>query len=272
MSDFDLVHEYDTVNLWRDDGAAKIELNRPAALNAWNAQLSADLTAALDLVGPDPEVRAVQITGSGRAFCSGADLKDVGTNRTTPNGRPDLYAALVERYHPVMAAVRAMEKPVVSAVNGGAVGVGLSLALSADLVIASESAYFLLAFVNIGLVPDGGASAFVASRVGLARASEMAMLGEQVPAAEAERWGLVNRVVADAELAAHADALTKRLSEGATRAHAGAKRQLNAWVLHGWHDQLELEARLQREMAGTEDFVEGVTAFLQKRPTAFGGR
>lgn len=272
MSDFDLVQEYDTVKLWRDDGAAKVELARPDALNAWNAQLSVDLRAALDLVGPDPEVRAVCLTGEGRAFCSGADLKDVGTNKTTPDGRPDLYAALVEKYHPVMTAIRAMEKPVVAAVNGPAVGVGLSLALSADLVIASESAYFLLAFVNIGLVPDGGSSAFVASRVGLARATEMAMLGEKVGAAEAERWGLINRVVADADIVPESEALTRRLASGATRAHAGAKRQLNAWALAGWQDQLELEARIQREMAGTADFVEGVTAFLQKRPTAFTGR
>ena len=272
MSDFELVQAYDTVKLWRDDGAAKIELGRPEALNAWNAQLSADLMDALGAVGPDPEVRALCLAGEGRAFCSGADLKDVGGNKTTPDGRPDLYSALVARYHPVMTAVRAMEKPVVSAVNGGAVGVGLSLALSADLVLASENAYFLLAFVNIGLVPDGGASAFVASRVGFARATEMAMLGERVSAADAERWGLVNRVVADADLAAEADALTRRLADGPTRSYAGSKRQLNAWMLSGYQDQLELEARLQREMAGTEDFVEGVMAFMQKRSTSFKGR
>lgn len=272
MSDFELVREYDTVNLWRDDGAARIELARPEALNAWNAQLSDDLRAACDLVGPDPEVRAVCLTGAGRAFCSGADLKDVGGNQTTPNGRPDLYAALVARYHPVMTAIRAMEKPVIAAVNGPAVGVGLSLALSADIVLAADSAYFLLAFVNIGLVPDGGSSAFVASRVGLARASEMAMLGEKIGAEQAERWGLINRVCPDGELAAEADALTRRLATGATLAFAGAKRQLNAWALAGWQDQLELEARIQREMAASEDFIEGVTAFIQKRQTSFQGR
>jgi 2-(1,2-epoxy-1,2-dihydrophenyl)acetyl-CoA isomerase len=272
MSDFELVTQYDTVNLWRSEGAAKVELARPQALNAWNAQLSADLSTALGLVGPDPEVRAVCLTGDGRAFCSGADLKDVGDGGTTPNGRPDLYRSLIERYHPVMTAVRAMEKPVVAAVNGPAVGVGLSLALSADLVIAAESAYFLLAFVNIGLVPDGGSSAFVAGRVGFARAAEMAMLGERVSAGEAERWGLINRVVPDADLAAEGDALTARLAAGPTKAYAGAKRQLNAWVLSGWQDQLELEARIQREMAATDDFVEGVTAFVQKRSSIFQGR
>ncbi|MCW3039011.1 MAG: enoyl-CoA hydratase [Solirubrobacterales bacterium] len=272
MSDFDLVQEYDTLRFWRAGGAAKLELARPEALNAWNAQLSEDLMSALGLVGPDPAVRSVLLTGAGRGFCSGADLKDVGATQTTPDGRPDLYSSLVARYHPVMTAIRAMEKPVVSAVRGGTVGVGLSLALSADLVLASENAYFLLAFVNIGLVPDGGASAFVASRVGFTRAAEMAMLGEKVPAAEAERWGLVNRVLPDAELDAQAEALAVRLATGPTRSYAGTKRQLNAWMLSGYQDQLELEARLQREMAGTDDFVEGVTAFMQKRSTNFQGR
>jgi 2-(1,2-epoxy-1,2-dihydrophenyl)acetyl-CoA isomerase len=272
MSDFELVHEYDTVNLWRDGGAAKIELARPEALNAWDAQLSTDLRTALELVGPDPEVRAVCLTGAGRAFCSGADLKAVGNTKTTPSGRPDLYSSLIDRYHPAIAAVRAMPKPVVAAVNGPAVGVGLSLALAADLVLAAESSYFLLAFINIGLVPDGGASAFVASRIGFARATEMAMLGEKVSGTKAEQWGLVNRVVPDADLAAEADALTLRLASGATLAYAGAKRELDAWMLSGLHGQLELEARIQQEMGASDDFVEGVTAFMQKRQTAFQGR
>lgn len=271
MAEFELVTAYDTVNLWRDGGAAKVQLARPEALNAWNGQLSLDLKAALDVVGADPAVRAVCLTGEGRAFCSGADLKDVG-GRATPDGRPDLYTALVERYHPAMTALRAMPKPVLAAVDGGAVGVGLSLALCADLVLASERAYFLLAFVNIGLVPDGGASAFVAARVGLTRASEMAMLGERVGAEQAADWGLINRMVDDDELADQADALTRRLAAGPTRSYAGSKRLLNAWALQRWQDQLELEARTQQEMAGTDDFAEGVMAFMHKRASAFTGR
>jgi 2-(1,2-epoxy-1,2-dihydrophenyl)acetyl-CoA isomerase len=272
MSDFESVGEYETVKLWRSEGAAKLELARPEALNAWNAQLSTDLLAVLRQVGPDPEVRALAITGAGRAFCSGADLKDVAGAGMTPSGKPDLYRSLTERYHPVMTAIRAMEKPVVAAVNGPAVGVGLSLALSCDLVLAAERAYFLLAFVNIGLAPDGGASAFVASRVGLTRAAEMALLGERVSADEAERWGLVNQVVADDELPAKTDELLLRLAGGPTRSYAGTKRQLNAWLLSGWQDQLDLEARIQQEMAATDDFAEGVMAFIQKRPSAFSGR
>jgi 2-(1,2-epoxy-1,2-dihydrophenyl)acetyl-CoA isomerase len=196
----------------------------------------------------------------------------MANTHTTRSGRPDLYRSLVARYHPVMTLVRGLEKPVVAAVTGGAVGVGLSLALSADLVVCREDAYFLLAFVNIGLVPDGGASAFVASRVGLERASEMAMLGERVPAATAKDWGLCSRVWHAETFDAEVDALLDRLAAGPTRSYAGTKRQLNAWMLSGWQDQLDLEARIQQEMAGTDDFVEGAMAFAQKRQAAFTGR
>ena len=165
-----------------------------------------------------------------------------------------------------------MPKPVVAAVNGPAVGIGLSLALAADLVVAAESAYLLLAFVNIGLVPDGGSSLFVPARVGFARATEMAMLGERIPAAQALEWGLVNRVVADDAFAAEVAALRDRLAAGPTRSYAGTKRQLNHWLYARMDEQLELEADIQQEMAGSPDFVEGVTAFVQKRPPAFEGR
>ena len=187
----------DTVEVRREGAAARIVLNRPEALNAWNAELGLALRdAVLDVAG-DPEVRAVLLTGAGRAFSSGADLKDLsGREETTASGRPDVRKVLTERYHPIITAVREMPKPVVAAVNGPAVGIGLSLALAADLVIAAESAYLLLAFVNVGLVPDGGSSVFVPARVGFARAAEMAMLGERVGAAQALEWGLVNRVVA----------------------------------------------------------------------------
>jgi 2-(1,2-epoxy-1,2-dihydrophenyl)acetyl-CoA isomerase len=270
MSDYELVQAYETVNLHRAGGAARIELNRPDKMNAWEATLTRDLRAALDRVAGDPELRAVLLTGAGRGFCSGADLS-AGFD-PTPDGQPDLQRSLRERYHPVILAIRALPKPVVAAVNGGAVGVGCSLALACDLVLAAESAYFLLAFVNIGLVPDGGSSAFVPTRAGLARASEMAMLGERVPAARALAWGLVNAVHGDDELPAAADALVARLAAGPTLSYAGAKRQLNAWAYDGLEAQLELEAAIQQEQAQTHDFVEGVTAFLQKRPASFEGR
>jgi 2-(1,2-epoxy-1,2-dihydrophenyl)acetyl-CoA isomerase len=270
MSDYELVHAYETVNLQRAGGAARIELNRPDRMNAWEATLTRDLRAAFAHVAQDDELRAVLLTGAGRGFCSGADLS-AGFD-PTPSGHPDLQTSLRERYHPVIATIRELPKPVVAAVNGGAVGVGCSLALACDLVLAAESAYFLLAFVNIGLVPDGGSSAFVPARAGLARAAEMAMLGERIHAPRALDWGLVNAVHPDAELQAQADALVARLAAGPTLSYAGAKRQLNAWAYQGLAEQLELEAAIQQEQAQTHDFVEGVTAFLQKRPATFEGR
>jgi 2-(1,2-epoxy-1,2-dihydrophenyl)acetyl-CoA isomerase len=255
-----------------DSGAATIELNRPHRMNAWIPQLAQDLLAALRQATEQESVRAVLLTGAGRAFSSGADLKEGGAGELGPNGRPDVYKTLTELYHPVMRAIREIEKPVIAAVAGAAAGVGCSLALCCDLVLASQSAYFLLAFVNIGLVPDGGSSLLVPSRIGMARAAEMAMLGERILAPQALEWGLINRVIADAELREQAGALVDRLAAGPTRSYAAAKRQLNSWLYARMDEQLELEARLQQEMTETEDFFEGVSAFLEKRPPKFAGR
>ena len=179
--------DYETIETERRGGELRIRLNRPEAMNAWNVQFGLDLRAAVEAAADDDEVRAVVVTGNGRAFSSGADLK-AGFD-PTPEGHPDVQAALRDRYHPIITGLRRMPKPVLAAVNGPAVGIGLSLALAADLVIARESAYFLLAFVNIGLVPDGGSSLFVPERVGFARATEMAMLGERVPRPPGARVG-----------------------------------------------------------------------------------
>jgi 2-(1,2-epoxy-1,2-dihydrophenyl)acetyl-CoA isomerase len=269
MSEPDLGLE--TVNIRVADGVATIELNRPHALNAWNAQLGADLLAALRQGGADEAVRALVITGAGRAFSSGADLKDFSGGESTPDGRPDVYKTLTERYHPIMHAIRMIPKPVIAVVNGPAVGIGCSLALCCDLILAGESAYFLLAFVNIGLVPDGGSSLFVPTRVGMARASELAMLGEKLPAAKALEWGLINRVYGDEQLMAEAETLATRLASGPTRSYAGTKRQLNNWLYARMDEQLELEAQIQQEMAGSEDFLEGAMAFVERRPARFSG-
>jgi 2-(1,2-epoxy-1,2-dihydrophenyl)acetyl-CoA isomerase len=261
-----------TVNVHRDGGAATVELNRPDALNAWNAQLGADMLAALRQAAEDDAVRSVVITGAGRAFSSGADLKDISGGDAAADGRPDVYKTLTERYHPIMQAIREMPKPVVASVNGPAVGIGCSLALCCDLILAAESAYFLLAFVNIGLVPDGGSSLFVPTRVGMARATELSMLGERLPAPRALEWGLINRVVADGQLGEETAALAARLAAGPTRSYAGTKRQLNNWLYARMDEQLELEARVQQEMASSGDFLEGAMAFAQKRPARFDGR
>jgi 2-(1,2-epoxy-1,2-dihydrophenyl)acetyl-CoA isomerase len=262
----------ETVNVSVADAVGTIELNRPEALNAWNAQLGSDLLAALRAAGEDDAVRVVVLKGAGRAFSSGADLKDVSGGWTTPDGRPDIYRTLTERYHPIMHAVREMPKPVLASVNGPAVGIGCSLALCCDLILAGESAYFLLAFVNIGLVPDGGSSLFVPTRVGMARATELSMLGERLGAAQALEWGLINRVVADERLPEETATLAARLAAGPTSSYAGTKRQLNSWLYARMGEQLELEARIQQEMAGSDDFLEGAMAFAQKRPPRFSGR
>jgi 2-(1,2-epoxy-1,2-dihydrophenyl)acetyl-CoA isomerase len=263
--------QLETVNVRVREGAATVELNRPQALNAWNAQLGTDLLQALRQAAADEGVRAVLLTGAGRAFSSGADLKDVSGGFTTPDGRPDVYRTLTERYHPIMTTIREMPKPVLAAVNGPAVGIGCSLALCCDLIVAAESAYFLLAFVNIGLVPDGGSSLFVPTRVGMARAMELSILGERLPARQALEWGLINRVVDDGRFGEETASLAARLAAGPTRSYAGSKRQLNNWLYSRMTEQLELEAQIQREMAGSDDFLEGAMAFAQKRDPRFAG-
>jgi len=263
--------QLETVNVRVLDGAATIELNRPDTLNAWNAQLGADLLAAVRRAAEDAAVRAIVVTGAGRAFSSGADLKDFSGGDTTPDGRPDIYRTLTERYHPIMQAIREVPKPVLAAVNGPAVGIGCSLALCCDLIIAAESAYFLLAFVNIGLVPDGGSSLFLPTRVGMARASELSMLGERLAAQKALEWGLINRVVPDGSLGEETATLAARLAGGPTRSYAGTKRQLNNWLYSRMGEQLDLEAQIQREMAESDDFLEGAMAFVERRPARFSG-
>jgi 2-(1,2-epoxy-1,2-dihydrophenyl)acetyl-CoA isomerase len=269
MGDYELVSNYESINIYRHGGAAKLELNRPERMNAWNKSLGLELRDAIAELGADSEVRAVLITGSGRAFSSGADLRD-GTD-PTPEGHPDVYSVLTERYHPIITGIRSMAKPVVAAVNGAAAGIGLSLALACDLVVAAESSYFLLAFVNIGLVPDGGSSLLVPSRIGFARAAELALLGERLPAGKALEWGLINRVWPDSELMPNAEELVGKLASGPTRSYAGTKRQLNRWLYEQIDAQLEFEAQIQQEMAASGDFAEGVAAFTEKRQAKFTG-
>jgi 2-(1,2-epoxy-1,2-dihydrophenyl)acetyl-CoA isomerase len=269
MGDYELVSNYESINIYRQGGAAKLELNRPERMNAWNKSLGIELRDAIADLGADSEVRAVLITGAGRAFSSGADLRD-GTG-PTPQGHPDVYSVLTERYHPIITGIRSMPKPVVAAVNGAAAGIGLSLALACDLVVAAESSYFLLAFVNIGLVPDGGSSLLVPSRIGFARAAELALLGERLPAPKALDWGLINRVWPNAELMPKAEELVAKLAAGPTGSYAGTKRQLNRWLYEQIDSQLEFEAQIQQEMAASGDFAEGVAAFTEKRPAKFTG-
>jgi 2-(1,2-epoxy-1,2-dihydrophenyl)acetyl-CoA isomerase len=259
----------ETVECKRADGVAWIVLNRPDALNAWTPQLGEELIRALDEVAADTDVRAIVLTGAGRAFSSGADLKAGGG--LGANGSPDVLTPLREVYNPLILRVRTLPKPVIAAVNGPAVGIGCSLALAADLVVAAESAYFLLAFVNIGLGLDGGVSQTLTARVGHARAFEIAYLGERIPAAKALSWGLVNEVVEGSELEPRVSQLASRLAAGPPGSYANIKRTINDRAYAGFEQLLELEAVLQQERAESTDFVEGVLSFMQKRPPKFTG-
>jgi 2-(1,2-epoxy-1,2-dihydrophenyl)acetyl-CoA isomerase len=260
----------ETVELAVADGVARIVLNRPHALNAWTRAFGEDLGAALEHAASDPSARAVVITGAGRAFSSGADLKEGGLTRE--DGSIEVQSVLREVYNPVMRLVRTMPKPVIAAVNGPAVGIGCSLALACDLVVAAESAYFLLAFVNIGLGVDGGASLSLPARVGHARAFEMAYLGERIASDRALEWGLVNFVAPDGEpFEERVDSLAARLAAGPPGSYAAIKRTINHRVYDGFAEVLDLEAALQQERASSQDFKEGVLAFLEKRPARFTG-
>ena len=256
--------------LWEQQGAiGRITLNRPDSLNAWTAEFGQELADTIAGPAADDSVRAVLITGAGRGFSSGADLK-AGFEPHPDDNLPDVRKEL-EIYHPAIAGVRRLPKPVVACVNGPAVGIGCSLALACDLVLAAESAYFGLAFVNIGLMPDGGSTLFVPAAVGKARAFQMAMLGERVPAGQALEWGLVNFVHPDEHIHAEADVLIEKLAAGPTRSYAGTKEALNRMLYPDMDDQLALEADLQHALARTKDFIEGVTAFVEKREPAFTG-
>jgi 2-(1,2-epoxy-1,2-dihydrophenyl)acetyl-CoA isomerase len=262
---------YETIEVHTEDSVAEITLNRPERLNAWTDQLGSELRKAILEDAADPSVRSVLITGAGRGFSSGADVKEM-LEQGARGDRPDVGTMLRERYHPIIKGIRELPKPVIAAVNGPAVGIGCSLALACDLVWAGESAIFGLAFVNIGLVPDGGSTFLVPAAVGKARALEMALLGDPVSAEEALDWGLINRVVPDGKLMDETRTLARRMAKGPTRSYANSKRALNNSLMRIMDEQLDLEAQIQGEMAQSGDFLEGIAAFVQKREPNFKGQ
>jgi 2-(1,2-epoxy-1,2-dihydrophenyl)acetyl-CoA isomerase len=252
------------VETTRDGAVLTITLNRPDVLNALNADMHRALAAALKEARAR-EIRAVVITGAGRGFCVGQDLNEF---REAPG---DIGSRLRGNYHPNILAIRALEKPVLAAVNGPAAGAGLSFACACDVRIAADSANFVPAFINIGLVPDSGGTYFVRRLVGTARAFEWLTSGRRLTAAEAHAWGLVSEVVEADSLAARAAELAAELAALPTRGIAMTKRLLD----HAGHttleEQLELEAQLQTAATQTNDFREGVAAFLEKREPRFEG-
>ena len=248
----------------RDGAVLTITLNRPDVLNALDSDMHRGLAAALK-EARDAGVRAVVVTGAGRGFCVGQDLTEF---REAPG---DIGSRLRSNYHPNIRAIRALEKPVIAAVNGAAAGAGMSLACACDLRIAADSATFVPAFINIGLIPDSGGSYFVTRILGPARAFEWLASGRRLTAAEAHAWGLVSEVVESGALSARAAELAAQLAELPTRGVGMTKRLLDQAVTASLDDQLEREAQLQAAATQTEDFKEGVAAFLEKRPPRFRG-
>jgi 2-(1,2-epoxy-1,2-dihydrophenyl)acetyl-CoA isomerase len=266
---------YETLLYQVDQGVGTITLNRPAVLNAISPQMIEELQAVLNAVRDDANVRAVVLTGAGRGFCSGADLK--ARQRGKPSAAPpDASQAGTERlrrtYNPLILAIRSIEKPFIAAVNGAAAGAGCNLALACDIVLASNEARFGNVFVRIGLIPDCGGHFFLPRLVGFHKAAELMFTGDIIDAHEAERIGLINRVVPHAELAKQTRELAERLARGPTRAIGLCKRTLNAGIAVDLAAVLDAEAEGQGLASQTEDHWEGVQAFLEKRPARFLGK
>jgi 2-(1,2-epoxy-1,2-dihydrophenyl)acetyl-CoA isomerase len=251
-----------------EGGVLTLTLNRPDRMNALNSALVEALGAAIRKAGTEEACRVVLITGAGKGFCAGADLTD---RAISPGGaRPDLGDSLDRRYNPLIRDLRALPKPVVAAINGAAAGAGLNIALACDIVIAARSALFLQAFARIALVPDAGGTWTLPRLVGEARARALMMLADPIGAEEAARTGMIWRAYDDDELPGAARELAARLAGGPTQAYGLMKRAFLASSTNSLDAQLDLERDLQREAGATDDFLEGVAAFLQKRPANFG--
>ena len=265
--------DYQKIKVARDGAVAIVTLSDPATMNAAGMDTATELLHAFkDASGGPNKARAIVLTGEGRGFCSGANLSaSPGGSNLDVDGKPDAGAALETVYNPLVTFIREMPTPLVTAVNGAAAGVGCSLALLGDLIVAAENAYFLQAFTRIGLVPDGGSTYLLPRMIGRARAMEMVLLAERIAAAQALEWGLINRVTAPADLMTEALKLAHALANGP--ASLGLARQL-VWASQDtdWAGQLHRERLAQREAGKTGDFAEGVAAFQQKRPAAFSGR
>lgn len=261
--------EYETIRVEREGPVAVLTLNRPERLNACPPQMADDIFAATrDL----RDARALLVTGEGRAFCSGADLAGASEGDGSIEGGDRSFTALQTRYNPMVSQLWNLPIPVVSAVRGPAAGIGCSIALAADFTIAAQSGYFLQAFVNIGLVPDGGSSWILPRLTGLAQATRMMMLGEKIGAEEAERIGLIYKCVPDDALDSEARSLAERLASGPTIALARMKANLRTGLQSDYATALTREAEGQRIAGSTDDAREGTAAFLEKRQARFRGR
>jgi len=260
----------DAILLSIEAGVARITLNRPDRLNSFNDTMHAQLRQALDRVKTDTSVRVLLLTGAGRGFCAGQDL---GDRAVAPGGAAvDLGASIERNYMPLILTLRALPVPVVCAVNGVAAGAGVNIALAWDIVIATRSASFIQAFCKIGLVPDSGGTYWLPRLVGTARAMGLAMLGDKLSAEQAEAWGLIWKCVDDAQFASTIAQLVGQLAQAPTKGLAATKHAIYAAEGHSLDQQLALERDVQRMLGNSEDYREGVAAFIAKRQPAFKGR
>lgn len=245
---------------------AKIMLNRPKVYNSFNREMALALQSVLDACWHDSDIRAIYLTGEGKAFCAGQDLQEVSGENP-----PSFRTILSEHYNPIIERLRNIEKPIVAAVNGVAAGAGANIALACDIVIASESASFIQAFSKIGLIPDSGGTFMLPRLIGFQRASALMMLGEKVSASEAMNIGMIYKVFPDADFASASWKLAETLAQMPTRGLGYTKRALNQSITNDLNQQLSLEDHLQSEAASTKDYKEGVSAFLEKRKPEFTG-
>ncbi|MEN9682939.1 MAG: hypothetical protein RLZZ427_690 [Pseudomonadota bacterium] len=258
---------YETIKLEIANQIATITLNRPERLNACSLDMADDISDALDRLG---DARVLVIKGEGRAFCSGADLAARGDRPVT--GGQGSYIALTQKYNPMIMKLARLEMPIITAVQGAAAGVGCSIALVGDFVLAGKSGYFLQAFVNIGLVPDGGSTWFLPRLIGKARATRMMMLGEKIMGQQAEDWGLIYQCTEDDALAGEVQALAARLAAGPTLSYATMRKNILTSLEHGLADTLLAEAEGQRVAGSSADAAEGGRSFLEKRKPNFQGK
>lgn len=260
--------DYKSIQFSMNDGVALIKLDRPDMLNSFTVEMGLSVQEALKKCEEDEEIRAVVLTGEGRAFCAGQDLAEA-----VPKDEPlaDLGKILDESYNPIIKLLREIEKPVVAAVNGVAAGAGANIALACDIVVASDKASFVQAFSKIGLVPDSGGTYFLPRLIGFQKASALAMLGDKVSAEEAEKLGMIYKVYSESEFDDKVDELAKKLAKMPTRGLALTKKALNLSMNNNLDDQLEVEKQLQIAAGNTNDYKEGVQAFLEKRKPDFKG-
>ena len=261
---------YKTILFNVTDGVAKLVLNRPDKLNSFTAEMHKEIRTCLKVIESDDTIRCWLITGSGRGFCAGQDLNDRDVSADAQS--PDLGLSLEKNYNPLLRRLKALEKPVVCAVNGVAAGAGANIALACDIVLAARSASFIQSFSKIGLVPDSGGTWSLPQIVGHARAMALSLLAEKVPAEQAEKWGMIWKCIDDEELLPEAEKLAASLANQPTKGLGYIKRAINASSTNTFDQQLDLERDLQRIAGRTQDYREGVNAFINKRKPKFVGQ